>query len=136
LFFVHFENGATFKVYPSTAYGEKLLSACEDVLNNLSYRLRLIIEDKDLVLIKNESAYIEITLKDTYNFTVYAKFSNTVTKVVSKTIIIILSKQFEGLVLFDGVNVGEERLWGANWKIDTNSTYFKKLKSITDEIKI
>lgn len=129
LFVVHYENGVNITVYPSTSEGGKLSSACEDVLRNLRGRLKLILPDKDVAVIKDRSEYVEVMLRGTYNFTVYAQ------DITASRILFILSDEdFKGVVLFDGVDIGEDILWGNNWKIDVSSRHFQKLVDVVNQL--
>ena len=135
LFVVHYKNDVNATVYPSTSKGGKLLPACENVLRNLRGHLTLVIPDEGLTVIKNGSQYVEVILKDTYNFTIYAHLSATTTEVTASRILFILSgEEFKGLVLFDGVDIGEDILWGSNWKIDVNSRHLQKLVDVVNQL--
>lgn len=132
---VHHEDGTNMTVHPSTLEGEKLISACENILQNLFGKLLCFFTDEEMTTLKNASTYVEISLRNTYNLTLFyhsrEDYPEMVTgfEVVQARRMVFFITEEEGLavVAIDGP------YWGC-WGISKNSKQFLELVNIVNSM--
>lgn len=133
LFVVHYESGVNMTVYPSTSEGAELLSACEGVMNNLYGQLLWAVLDEDVARIKNSSQYVDVMLKDTYNFTFFVHLSAKIKGATANRILFFLSGDHKGVILF-AIDMKEDIIWGGSYTVETSSKEFQKLVNVISEL--
>lgn len=131
---VHYKNGANKTVSLSTSDGEKLWSACEDILHNLHAQLRLATTESNLASSLNSSSYLDVTFEHTRNLTLHQIAGNvTIETSTNRTLFTLDSLDFAGSVLFpQKYKLNNETLW-CGWGIETTSPYFQKLINLVGQ---
>jgi len=129
---VHYQDGETLTLNPSSPRFVKLLASIEDVLSHLYGLMRCVFTKQDVELVKNGSTYVEVVLDKPYNLTYITQNGMVYYEYTGRLVIILQArdKSEEGRVY----RTVSGEYWGC-FDIDPTSSWFQNLLNTVIELR-
>ena len=125
-FYVRYESGGNMTIYPSTSEGTALLSGSQNYMSNIHAQLMWATSDEEVAYAKNSTQYVEVKLKNTYNFTFYVRLSTVDRVEKANRILLFLSGSYRGTILFASVE-NDRIAYGGSYGVESGVSEFQEL---------
>jgi hypothetical protein len=125
-FHVRYESGDNMTIYPSTSEGIALLSGSQNYMSNIYAQLMWATSDEEVAYARNSTQYVEVKLKNTYNFTFYVRLSTVDRVENANRILLFLSGSHRGTILF-AREENEATAYGGSYVVESGVSEFQEL---------